>query len=395
VRTVSVHASGKLGSADRDVLAERAELRAPYQAEMLTLYMIRAFSLDLVDDLAGRRAPGRAVPLARELRRRLGVGNATGPGLAPFFINHPVLTDRWFAAREAALARVRGLAAASEATRALFRRRLADARRHVASWRASHPLQVEKVTALARDLDALAHEVDARGLTGHRPWDALWRWGTGALSLEGQELLASLLLEPHGELVDDLAATMTVDERDEARLDGRMRLDALEEVLQRRYGWALAIDFDDPDASARLWYAEAAGGEARLAARSAVDPELERPAAPARDVKALARALEGFDGTTTVAEFVMRHPEHRATVRRVQIARSHPYAEIHDNTVDADLVPLDLLRAKLAFMGATRFDPSSDRRVRVTLFQGAPLTDELGSADADGWIFATPPTAHA
>ncbi|MFP4126606.1 MAG: hypothetical protein ACLFU0_08175 [Alphaproteobacteria bacterium] len=394
LRTISVHASGKLGSADRDQIAERGEFAAPYQVEMLTLYLIRAFALDLVDHLAACRAPRTAVALARERRRRLGVGNATGPGLAPFFINHPLLADRWFGAREEAIARVRGLERASVDARRVFRARLADARDHVASWQADHPPQAAKIRALAADLAHLTDHVDATDLAGRQPWDELWRWAEGALGLEGQELLASLLMEPYGELVDELAGELAVDERAQTRLDGRMRVAELRATVARLYDWALAIDFADPDARAQVWYADTTG-EARVGPRQTLDPAVERPCAPARDVQALARALEACDGDATVAAFVLRHPEHRCAVRRVQIARAHPYAEIRDNTLDADLLPVDLLRAKLAFMGATRFDPRSDRWVRVTFFQGAPLADELESADADGWIYATPPAAHA
>jgi hypothetical protein len=394
LRTVSVHASGKLGSADRDALAERVEFAAPYQVEMLTLYLIRTFSLDLVDHLAARRAPGTATTLAPEGRRCLGVGNATGPGLAPFLINHPLLADRWFGAREEALARVRDLERATVEARRVFAARLSAARAHVASWRSEHPPQAARIAQLADDLAALDARTDANDLAERRPWDALWSWGEATLSMEGQELLASLMMEPYGELVDDLAERLMVDERDEGRLDGRMRVAELRRTLAEVYDWALAIDFDDPDARAQLWYADGAG-EARLAPRETMDPAVERPCAPAQEVQALARGLAEEDDDATVAEVVMRRPEHRAAVRRVQIARTHGYAEIRDNTLDADLVPLDLLRAKLAFMGATRFDPQSDRWVRVTFYQGAPLADELGNADADGWIYATPPAARA
>jgi hypothetical protein len=394
LRTISVHASGKLGSADREQLAERPEFAAPYQVEMLALYLIRAFSLDLVDHLAARRAPATATALSPERRRRLGVGNATGPGLAPFFINHPLLADRWFGAREEALARVRGLERATVEARRLFRAHLADARRHVVSWRSDHPLQAEKIAALADDLARAEARVDETGLAEPRPWDVLWQWGEAELGLEAQELVANLTLEPYGDLVDDLALQLTVDERAASRLDGRMRAGELRAILTRDYDWALAIDFDDPDARAKCWYADATG-EARVAARASLDPALERPCAPARAIHALAATLDTFDDEATVAEIVLRHPEHRAAVRRAQIARLHAYAEIRDNTLDADLLPSDLLRAKLAFMGATRFDPQSDRWMRVTFYQGAPLADELGSADADGWIYTTPPAAHA
>jgi len=47
------------------------------------------------------------------------------------------------------------------------------------------------------------------------------------------------------------------------------------------------------------------------------------------------------------------------------------------------MLPIDLLRCKLSFFGATKFDPRSDRWVRITMFQGAPFPDELAGADPD------------
>ena len=44
------------------------------------------------------------------------------------------------------------------------------------------------------------------------PWDALYRFAEDNLSLEGQEAAVALVLEPHGDLVDDLAETMAADE---------------------------------------------------------------------------------------------------------------------------------------------------------------------------------------
>jgi hypothetical protein len=395
LRTISVHASGKLGSADRDHLAERREFAAPYQVEMLALYLIRAFSLDLVDHLAARRAPGTAAALASDRRRRVGVGNATGAGLAPFLVNHPLLADRWFGAREEALALVRGLERATVDARTLFRLRLADARYHVASWRSEHPAQAEKITALAADLARLAAEVDDSGLAARRPWDALWCWAEDQLGLEAQELLASLMMEPYGEIVDDLAGELTVDEWGESRIDGRMQVAELRALLSDVYDWALAGDVDGTDGARERGDADAAG-EPQPASPEALAPAaVARPCAPAREIRALARVLADLDGDAPVAEVVLRRPEHRAAVRRAQIAQWHAYAEIRDTVLDADPIPVELLRAKLAFMGATRFDPQSDRRVRVTFYQGAPLAEELGNADADGWIYETPPAAHA
>ena len=44
-----------------------------------------------------------------------------------------------------------------------------------------------------------------------------------------------------------------------------------------------------------------------------------------------------------------------------------------------------MLRCKLSFFGASKFDPKSDRWVRVNLFQGAPLKGELNDPKNDDW----------
>ncbi len=88
-----------------------------------------------------------------------------------------------------------------------------------------------------------------------------------------------------------------------------------------------------------------------------------------------------------MATFLLAHPELRHVVRRVQIGMRHPYAEIRDNLIGADLRAIDLLRCKLSFSGATRFDPKSDRWIRITLFQDAPYPDELAMAAPDDWAY--------
>lgn len=57
-------------------------------------------------------------------------------------------------------------------------------------------------------------------------------------------------------------------------------------------------------------------------------------------------------------------------IRRVQRTAVHPFAEVQGNLAAADMLPIDLMRCKLAFFGASRFDPRSDKWVRISLFQG-------------------------
>ena len=117
----------------------------------------------------------------------------------------------------------------------------------------------------------------------------------------------------------------------------------------------------------------------RMAMKSGKRRQLEReqPLDIARQASALWHAMGGVPDDTPVARFLASHPEHRTIVRRVHILVDMPYAEIRDNLISENLLPIDLLRCKLAFFGATRFDPRSDRWLRISLFQGAPYPDEL------------------
>lgn len=383
MRTTAVYGNGKFGLADRPRLHDGPVLETPFQAEMLTVYLIRQFTFDLADHIARARAPGQAVALGPAARRGLGIGNATGLGMAPFLIGHPQLVHRWFLARETAIARVRAAGPDGPDRRARFAAVLGRARAHIAAWRTDD-------AGLAARLDRLRAELATLALPdGARPWDRLMDQAEAGGSLDLQELVASLILEPHGDLVDDLAPTMAAAEA--IATDPVMTVARLRALIEDAYGWALGYDFADPDAQHLFWYASEEKLEPRLGERWA-EPgaELETRIGVARDVQALHRALAPLadaDPRRTVAAFLLGHPAHRATVARVQSLAGLAYAEIRDNLLDRACRPIDILRCKLAFFGASRFDPKSDRWVRVTLFQGAPSIDELARADADDWAF--------
>jgi len=214
-------------------------------------------------------------------------------------------------------------------------------------------------------------------------WDALYRWAEERLGLEAQELAVTLLLEPHGALVDDLCDRMGADEQESVAIDGRMTCADLADAIERSYAWALALDPRDPAAQARFWYASAEKLEPRLGERfGEPGADLEQPLTFSRDVPALRAALREAPGDT-LAAFLLRRPEWRHVARRVQIASRFPYAEIRDNLIGAEMRPIDLLRCKLAMFGAQRFDPRSDRWLRITLFQGAPFPDDLAGSRLD------------
>jgi hypothetical protein len=396
MRTTAVYGSGKFGAADHNAMAGRPLMDGPFRVEMLTVWLIRAFVADLVEHLAAERGGKRAARLDPEIRRALGIGNATGLGMAPFLVNHPDLLNNWITARETALARVRALPAASPPSRRAFAGALAMAQGAAAGWRSTDALQQAAWDRLRHDLQRLGDHVADGALDAPEPWDALIRWSEAELSLDGQEMCVSLVLEPHGALVDELAETMGADEVAGFRIDGRMTLGALSELLRDGFAWALDADLADDAAQARFWYVSEAKLEPRLGDRGQ-EPgaHLEQPLDIARSAIALGGDLHGQDPKTPVAEFLMSKPEHRRIVRRVQGLRRGPYREIRDNLLSAEMRPVDMLRCKLAFFGATNFDPRSDRWLRITMYRGAPYPDELHDVPEDGWMHHSGAAAEA
>lgn len=387
MRTTAVYGSGKFGAADHDAMSGRPLMDGPFRVEMLAVWLIRAFVADLAEHMAVQIGGDRAVRLDPDLRRALGVGNATGLGMAPFLVNHPDLLNNWITARETAIARVRALALAPRQSRDAFVSALATAERAASGWHSADARQAAGWAGLRRDLVRLRDHLDTGILEGAYPWDALIRWSEETLSLEGQELCAALILEPHGPLVDDLAETMGADEQARFRIDGRMPLSELSRLLHDGFSWAMAPDFDDARTTARFWYVSEAKLEPRLGDR-AEEPgaHLEQPLDIARAAAALHRDLAQQDPDMTVADFLLSRPAHRRIVRRVQGLAGAPYREIRDNLLSAEMRPVDMLRCKLAFFGATNFDPRSDRWLRITMYRGAPYPDELHEVPADAWL---------
>ena len=177
---------------DRRQIADRPELAAPFQAEMLSVWLTRQFTVDIVEHLAAAKGGASAVRLSPEIKSRLGVGNSTGLGMAPFLVRHPVLLNNWMAAREEALARVRALDGATPDQVQTLRRAFEAACENAALWRSEHPIQIRKLADLRADLERIGARLAPFPGEEVRPWDRLWRWGEDALTLEGQETLFAL-----------------------------------------------------------------------------------------------------------------------------------------------------------------------------------------------------------
>ena len=91
----------------------------------------------------------------------------------------------------------------------------------------------------------------------------------------------------------------------------------------------------------------------------------------------------------TVAEFLLKHPEFRGIIRRIQTLSNYDLGEVNDNILAKNTIPINMLRFKLSFFGASRYDPKSDRWLRVSFYAGAPFYSDLNSINVENWGFAT------
>ena len=374
MRTTAVYGNGKFGIADRGRIMERPGLSGPFMAEMLTVWLIRGFTHDLVEYVGG----GTLDP---KLKRHLGIGNSTGLGMAPFLVSHPLLLDAWMQVRETALARVRGIEYLDHTQIARLYTLAERVAEHLSEWNVPDPEAQSAIQTLRHEWPQLVGLMTPEAMADAYPINALVEASQQG-SLDLQELVASFVIEPFGDLVDGLTDCMATPF--EPRLDPAMDLAEVQSLIARDWDWAVARDYNDRKNCAQFWYVSEEKLEPRLGNRFEEEgADLESPLDVARSVKALDAALDGASGT--VAAFLKLHPEHRFALRRVQALAHHPYAEIRDNLIADTCRPIDMLRCKLSYFGAAKFDPKSDRWTRITLAQGAPLWDELHRAD-DWWL---------
>ncbi|MEW9919246.1 hypothetical protein AB2B41_06505 [Marimonas sp. MJW-29] len=372
MRTTAVYGNGKFGIADRNLIENRPGLEGPFAAEMLTVWLIRHFTHDLVEHVGRGR-------LDRHLKRHLGIGNATGLGMAPFLVNHPVLLNNWMTVRETALARVRAIETLDADQQARLEALAERAATHLGEWNVPDPAHQARIDTLRADWETARAGFDFS--TG-RPLDRAMD-SVKSASLDVQELTAALIIEPFGDLVDPLAECMG---DPFGPLCAPFRdVNDLRQTIEIRFGWALAPDYDTPDGCGQFWYVSEAKQEPRLGLRfDEPGAELESPLDIGRRVKALYRGLAEARGP--VSDFLAEQPEYALAVSRVQMGPRYPYAEIRDNLIATSCLPIDMLRCKLSFFGASKFDPKSDRWTRITLCQGAPLADELAERADDWWL---------
>ena len=387
-RTTAVYGSGKFGLADRFRIKNRDEINGPFRLEMMLVYLVRQFTFDQVNHIAKHKNPKDAVELDLDICRNLGIGNSTGLGMAPFIVNHPSLLNNWILAKETALKKIREIEKVSEEEFKIFYNCLTKSLKNVTSWNTDSDYQKKKINNLINDLQNLINYLkDNIHKSNFYIFDKLYNWAEENLSEEGVEFLVSIMMEPYNKITDPLISQMSSDEDSSFNIPVDRTINDLREIIEKNYSDILKIDFSKNENNKKFWFISKNKEEPRIGDRFEDNgSELEQPTAIARDIKKLYETIFKLKNSLKIGNFLVHNNDLRHIVRRVFITEKYPYSEIQDNTIGSKLVPIDMLRLKLSFFGAVKFDPRSDKWLRICMFQGAPLPNELNSFN-QYWIY--------
>ena len=387
-RTTAVYGSGKFGLADRFRIKNRKEIYGPFRLEMMLVYLIRQFTFDQVNHIAKCNNPRKSVELDKDICRNLGIGNSTGLGMAPFIINHPTLLNNWILARETALKKIREIKEVKIRDSKNFFKCLKKSIKNITSWHTDSEFQQKKIKELLNDLNKFILFLEKEfNFDQDYPFNAIYLWSENNLCDESIEYIVSMMMEPYDDIITPLINQMSSEEEKYFNIPTNKTVNDLKNILENKYTNILKIDFSKKKNNQNFWFISKNKLEPRVANRYIEDgSNLEEPLAIARDIKKLYERLSNQKNILLIGKFLIENNDLRHIVRRAFLIEKFPYSEIQDNTIGSNLIPIDMLRLKLSFFGALKFDPKSDKWLRICMFQGAPLPTELKNID-DQWIY--------
>ena len=387
-RTTAVYGSGKFGLADRFRIKDRKEIYGPFRLEMMLVYLVRQFTFDQVNHVAKNKNPKKAIKLDPEICRSLGIGNSTGLGMAPFIVNHPTLLSNWISARETSLKKIREIRNISNEEKKLFLDCLKKSIKNIISWNTKSEYQILKIKSLLSDLNQFIAYLDKDfNFKQDYAFNAIYLHIEKNYCEECVEYVVSMMMEPFDDIITPLIQEMSSEEERYFNIPTERTVADLKAIIENKYSEILSIDFSKKENNLNFWFISKNKEEPRLANRfDEVGADLEQPLAIARDIKKLYDLLSISKNSSTIAKFLSSNNELRHVVRRAFIVEKFPYSEIQDNTIGHKIIPIDMLRLKLSFFGALKFDPRSDKWLRICMFQGAPLPEQLKNYN-EYWVY--------
>ena len=389
LRTTAVYGSGKFGLSDFANTKAVTEFNQPFRAEMLAVYIIREFSVELVEHVAKKQNPSKAIALANNIKQHLGIGNSTGLGMAPFIIKHPKLINKWMKQYTQSLDNIVNKNVEIEKLNTYFEL-LEKALLYLKEVTTFDEYQITKNSKTVEDLKKYISHIKKfqKKRVTDLQWIDLIKFTSNKCNYDTQEIAKVQLLELYPEISEELAEDMS--DVEEMGINESQTLKQLNVIIEKDYQWALKVDFSNKNNDYLFWYISAAKLEPRLGERyNEEGSELEQHLGIAKMVQKLHKLIQEENLDLSVAEYLALNPKFRGIIRRIQSLEQYPFAEVQDNILSKKTIPINMLRFKLSFFGANRYDPKSDRWLRVSFFSGAPFLSNLNAKNVDSWGFAT------
>lgn len=386
LRTTAVYGNGKFGIDDFKIDSNCKVLSNPFWSEMLTVYMLKYFSIELINFIAKQKNNKNSVKLNDEISQYIGTGNATGLGMAPYIVNHPKLIHTWINNKQNLLSKIYNKKSCTQTQINFIYSTLKQAYEHVCQWNVEDNIQRKKIIKTRKELLAIIKNKKILFLLKKDYPFKKFMYFNHEVSMETKEILHSILIETFPSLADKASEKMSCTE--EIALINNYNILKLKKIISNNYSWALKTNLKNKSSSYYFWYVSKTKEEPRLGIKSSDNGYEKRlPLDICLQVNQLSNALNSYPDKMKISEFLINNPAMKYVLKRILLNEKYKFSEIRENLTDKKMKPIDILRFKLSFFGATKFDPKSNLWTRIALFQGAPLPNQLNDNKKTRWFF--------
>jgi hypothetical protein len=399
LRTTAFIGNGQLGTLPLDGYGATHPLRRPYHAQFCSAFMLREYVFDLGDHLARIKSP-KAVRLAPEYRRFLGLGNSAATGLAAYATNHPHQINQWSQIHESALVdAINRMPVLSSDMASTFESLLNKAATYFAQGsrpddgvfvspqdtavelrRIEHAIRSAEITELSKDRQ--------KSISLER----LLNWSRVNVQSEACEVLNSLILELHPDIIEGCVNSFQVVEKVDAHPE--MRVGELLIIIENDFDWIIAESKakggEEPD---YFWYrCSSAPRDVRRGLRRRLTYlEFETDLDLSIQVLKAWHLLRSLPASRPIAGVLCERPDLRHAILRVQSLTGANYSSLRQPWLSASFTPFESIRFVLAFYGMEKFEAAFPKSVRGTFMQGAPIAEDMALGRNGRWPFTLKP----
>ena len=263
MRTTAVYGSGKFGLSDFERTKKATLFDQPFRAEMLSVYLIREFSVDLVEHIAHHVNPKKAVKLNKKIKQHLGIGNSTGLGMAPFVIKHPKLIHKWMSQFNLAIHKIYSSKNLTQKKLNEFVKLIKKSKNYLKEVKTVDDFQIKKNKEALEDIKKIILFLKKIDLDNNDyQWKNIIDFADKNLNYDAQEIVKVQLIELHPEIADPLGNDMS--NSDDLYLKTNEKISSIIDFIEKNYDWAIKIDFSKKENLYLFWYISEEKLEPRL-----------------------------------------------------------------------------------------------------------------------------------